>query len=107
MEELRLKKAIFYSDRIVFLQKKEDIIIEIKDIHSIEYKFETFWNYFCLAIHSFLAPDVYMKYPGRLYVYTDILSRGKLRHCRFSVRIRRKDIWKLPEVYRTMLFGEY
>lgn len=91
MEKLELKKVIFYPDKIIFLRKKSNITVFIKDICSIVYEKPNFWNYFW-AIPCFGGT-----FPGRLEIYLNKkINRRKL----YFVNIKFEDIYKLPEFYK-------
>lgn len=84
MEILELKKAIFYSNRIVILKKKGNITINIEDIERIDYDKPTLWNYIVRA-------------PALGYLR--IFLKNKMLKA-YYVRIKYKEVLKLPEFYR-------
>ncbi len=103
MQILKLKNAIFYSDRIVVLKKSGNKVIDIGAIEKIEYVKPTFLNY---LLSSVLFGGTF---PGRLEIYlksnlfTERVHSTKL----YVIKIKFKDVLKLPEVYREVFKVAY
>lgn len=90
MEELKLKNAIFYSDKIVLLKKQGNIIINNELIERIAYVKPTLLNYLLASIWFGGT------FPGRLEIYlTQKVGKSKL----YLIKIKYADVLKLPEFH--------
>ena len=90
MENLKLKKVIFYHDKIILLKKKGDITIDVNNIERVEYVKPVLINY--LWASTWFGGT----YPGRLQIYLkEKVDKTKL----YLVKIKYKDVLKLPEFY--------
>jgi hypothetical protein len=91
MDIFKLKKAVFFANRIVIFKRVGNITINIEDIDRLEYIKPSLLNY--------LLPIGGMG-PGRLYIYLKNKMFGTLL---YIIKIKYKDIFCLPEYYRKKL----
>lgn len=91
MESLHLKRVIFYPDKIVLLRKKDDIIINIDNIWTINYTKPTLINIFLAGLLKSYPEGI-----GVLVIWTK-KKVGKSEH--FQINIKYRDVLKLPEIY--------
>lgn len=91
MDVFKLKKAVFFANRIVIFKEIGNITINIEDIDRLEYIKPTLLNY--------LLPIGGMG-PGRLYIY---LKNKIFGTSLYIIKIKYKDIFCLPEYYRKEL----
>jgi hypothetical protein len=84
MNELKLKSAIIYPNKIVLLKKKGNIIIHTEDIVSIDYDKPTLWNFIVRA------PAI-----GYLRVF---IKDKPLKA--YYIKMKYQDVVRLPEFYR-------
>ncbi|MBD5583541.1 MAG: hypothetical protein HDQ88_00430 [Clostridia bacterium] len=96
MDYLKLKKAIFYPDKIIILSKKRKTVINISSINHIDYVKPSLLNY------MFASVWFGGTFPGRLEIYlnNDLLTRQKCYTKLYLIRIKYKDYLKLPEIYK-------
>lgn len=85
----RIKKAVFYSDKIILLRKKGNVTIYNKDIASLRHAKPNLWNFieaswFC-GIRS-----------GCLFI---CLNQKIGEKTRYAIKIKYKDFLKLPKNY--------
>ena len=97
MDYLSLRNAIFYSDKIVLIKKKGEVVIDIGAIDRIEYVKPSLLNYIFASIWFGGT------FPGRLEIYlkNDMLTKRKHWSLLYLIRIKYKDYLKIPLVYRT------
>lgn len=92
MENLNLKKAIFTPTEIILIKKKGNIVIKVEDIESLEYNRVTLYN--------LLVENLYMG-------YLRIILKEKLNGKRqYLVRLKFKDVFKLPPIYRDEIYKQ-
>ena len=95
-ECLILKKATFYSDKIVIHKRKRDVIIFLKEIQKICYVEPSLWNYICAWSGSL--------FPQRLWIQLKNPPRGKRRV--YLLKMKSNDYQRLPSAYWMYLRGD-
>ena len=84
-ECLKLKKATFYSDRIILHKNRGDITIYIHEIDHLDYARANLWNY--IVASGGICP-------GRLGIWLKMPRAG--RKSRYFVKMKHIDFLSLP-----------
>lgn len=95
-ECLELKKATFYSDRIVLHKKKGDITILLSEVERFCYTRPTLRNYFFCGLVGGACP-------GMLSILLKKPHQGKRGG--YTVRIKYEDFNRLPFDYSIRVQG--
>lgn len=96
-------RTVFYDDGIVFFYKDgREITVKADEIERIEYVKPSLWSYIGASV--FFGGT----FPGRMEIYLSERMGGSLFNrasdsVMYIVKIAYKDIFKLPEFFKTKM----